>query len=364
MDTKITAHQLFTFAALSILGGSLLVISSTVTAVAKQDVWLSALVTMGFGLLMMWVYCFLGTRYIGLTLIGITQKIFGKWIGRIVSAAYLFYFFTLAYGVPWWIGSFGAHTMHETPVPVILLPYVIALVIGVYYGLEAIVRTAELAFIFVSVLFVISIVLVLPHIKIGNLLPVFESGAMPILKGAYVISPFIVFTGVALLMIFPNNVNDMKNGKKALVKGFLWCSTVEFVTILVSVLVLGNVVVAKSSFPTILLAREINIGTVLTRLEYAISSMWTVTEFMIGMLFFYITIKGVSELLGLKDHKKITVPFGLIVLLYAWIIYPSSIEVANWLTVGFMPHATLFGFVIPALMLFVYLIKKWVFKKA
>lgn len=361
MDTKITVHQLFTLAALSILGGSILVISSTVTAVAKQDVWLSALVTMGFGLLMMWVYCFLGTRYEGLTLIGITQKIFGKWLGRIVSAAYLIFFFTMSYGVPWWIGSFGAHKMHETPVPLILLPYVVALVIGVYYGLETIVRTAELAFIFVSVLFAISIVLVLPNIKIGNLLPVFEGGATPILKGAFLLCPYIVFVGVGLLMIFPNNVIDTKNGKKALMKGFLWCSTVVFVTVLVSVLVLGSVVVAKSSYPTVLLAREINIGTVLTRLEYAISSMWTVTEFMIGMLFYYILIKGVSELLGLKDHKRIAVPFGLIILLYAWIIYPSSIEVANWSTAGFMPNATLFGFVLPILMLIVYIVKKRLF---
>jgi hypothetical protein len=30
---------------------------------------------------MMWVYCYLGTRFDGLTLIGILGKLFGKWPG-------------------------------------------------------------------------------------------------------------------------------------------------------------------------------------------------------------------------------------------------------------------------------------------
>lgn len=362
MENKIiTSHQVFTFSALSILGGSLLVISSKVTAVAKQDAWISVLVTTAFGLLMMWIYCFLGSRYEGLTLIGITYKVFGKWIGKIVSAAYVFFFFTLSYGISWWIGSFGAHAMPGTPVPVILLPYVVAMVIGVYYGIEMIVRASELFFVFVTVLFSLSIIFVLPNINIKYIMPIFDNGINPILKGASLLSPFIVFPGIALLMIYPHNVDDIKNGKKAILKGSLWCYTVVFVTILVSILVLGSVVVAKSSFPTILLAREINLGTVLTRLEFAITIMWTVTEFMIGMMFFYVCIKGLSELLGLKDHKKIAAPLGLIVLLYAWIVYPSSIEIGNWMTVGFIPHATLFGFVLPVLMLIVYLVKKRIF---
>lgn len=361
MDTKITSHQLFTFSALSILGGSLLVVSSSVTAVAKQDAWISALVAMAAGLLMMCLYCYLGSRYKGVTLIGIPQKIFGKWIGKIVAAGYVLYMFTTAYGVPWWIGNFGTHTMHETPVPVIIMPYAIAMVIGVYYGIEAIARASELFYIFVTILFVGSIILVLPNATPEYITPILDNGILPILKGSFALAPIIIFVGIVMLMIYTNNTEDIKSGWKAIMKGYLWCSTVVLITILVSVLVLGSAVVAKSSFPTVLLFREINVGTVLTRFEYAISIMWTITEFMVGILFFYTCIKGLSELIGLRDHKKIAAPMGLFILSLSWSVDPSSIEQADWNAFGFNPHSTLFGFILPVLMLIVYIVKKRLF---
>lgn len=358
MDKRnITSHQLFTFSSLAMIGGSILVISSTLATVVKQDAWMSVLLTIAFGLTMMWVYCFLITRFSGLTFIGVIKKILGKWVGGAVSIAYVFFFFTMAYGIPWWIGTFGAHVMHETPLPVILLPYVAALVIGVYYGIEAVVRASEILYVIITTLLISMFLLVLPNVKLNYILPMYENGIIPILKGAFLLAPFIVYPAVALLMIFPKNCDDIAGGKKALMKGFLWCGIVTFITLIISLLVLGTPIVAKASFPTILLAREIRIGIVLTRLEYIISTLWTITEYMIGIMFFYVFIRSLSELLGLKDHKKIVLPVGLIVLVYSWAVYPSSIEEMNWIFVGFVPNSTIFGFVLPVIMLLVYLIR-------
>lgn len=365
MDTKvITSHQLFTFSALSTLGGSILVISSTIAAIAKQDAWISPLVTMAMGFVMMWIYCFLGSRYQGLTLIGIVQKIFGKVIGKIVAVAYIVFFFDTAHRIPWYIGSFGAHVMHETPVPVIVIIYMVVLVIAIYYGIEIFARASELFYLFVTTVFLISIILVLPNVNIQFVMPVLENGITPILKGAVLLSCYTSIQNITLLMIYPVNVDDQKNGMKAIFKGFLWANTVVFITILVSILVLGTAVVAKSSFPTILLAREINVGLLLTRFEYAISIMWSVSEFVIGILYFYACIKGLSELLGLKEHRKIVAPMGLIVLLYAFIINPSSIDQANYIPTIFLPLFIQSGFVLPVIMLIVYMIKRKILNKA
>lgn len=362
MDKKvITSHQLFTFSALSTLGGSILVISSVITAVAKRDAWLSVLVTMLFGLLMMWIYCFLGTRYHGLTLIGITQKIFGKWLGKIVSVGYLSYLLTTTYGIPHFIGSFVSTALTATPVSLIILPFVAGLVIAVYYGIEAFARASEIFFIFFTVLFLISIILVLPNLNLNYITPVLENGVTPVFKGAVILSGYISIQNITVLMIYPSSVDDYKAGGKAFVKGFLWANTVVFLVILVSILVLGSNIVANSAFPTILLAREINVGTVLTRLEYIISILWVVSEFGIGILYFYSLIKAFSELLGLKDHKKIVAPIGLIVLLYSFIVYPNALQQSNWAITGFTPHVILYGFILPVLMLIVYLVKKQFF---
>jgi spore germination protein KB len=357
-DVKITNHQLYTFTALSTLGGSILAISSTIAAVAKQDAWLSVLVNTAYGSVMICIFGYLGIRHQGLTLIGIIRRIFGKWSGSILAAAYVFFMFKTAMDVPWFIGSFNANYMHEMPPAVINMLYVAALVIAVFYGIEAVVRASEMFYVFVTFFFIASIVMVIPNAKLDYMLPVFENGFSPILKGSVFLSSFITFTVISMLMIFPKHVEDRRAGNRQLFKGYIWANTIVFVTIFVSILVLGSDVVARSSFPTVLLAREISIGTVLTRLEYFISIMWTVSEFMVGVLFFYSAVTGLSELLGLKNHKKIVVPMGLIVLLYADIQWPNSVEQASWLVEVWTPHVIVFGAVLPLVMFFVYLFKK------
>lgn len=356
-ELKITNHQLFTFTALSTLGGSILVISSTMATVAKQDAWISVLVNTVYGSLIIGVFCYLGSQYPGLTLIGIIKKLFGKWVGWIIAAAYVFFIFKTAMDIPWFIGSFGARAMPETPPIVINLLFMAALVIAVIYGLEAFARASEIFYFFVTALFIISIILVVPNAKIQYIQPVIEKGFSPILKSSVFLAGFISFPVVTMLMIYPKYAIDIKKGRGALYKGFLWANAVVFVTILVSILVLGSVVVSKSSFPTVVLAEEIRIGTVLTRLEYIISIMWTVSEFAIGILYFYCTITGLAELLGIKDYKKIAFPIALIVLMYADIAWPNSIEQANWFVEVWTPHVIVFGAILPLIMLIICLVK-------
>lgn len=354
---------MFTFTALSTLGGAILVISSSLAAVAKQDAWLAPVAAMLYGLPLIGLFCYLGGRYPGLTLIGIAKRIFGKWLGTIVSVGYVIFFISTGFNIPWYVGTFSAHTMHETPIPVILVLFIVALVITIYYGIEVIARASELFYIFVTILMALSFILVMPNIHIEYIRPVLENGVTPIMKSSVLVSAFIVFPVITILMIFPSHTNDVKAAQKAILKGFLWAVAVVFATVLMSVLVLGSGVVANSEYPTILLAREINIAIVLNRLEYAISIMWLVSEFFIAALYFYASIKGLSELLGLENHKRITAPMGLIALLFSWLNYTSSTQQANWIVTGFIPHSIFFGAIIPLLMFLIYKFKQYAFKQ-
>ncbi len=104
-----------------------------------------------------------------------------------------------------------------------------------------------------------------------------------------------------------------------------------------SVLILGSALTAKASFPTLLLAAEINVGAVITRLEYILTIIWLFTQFMIELAFFYSGITALSELLGLKDHKKIAFPFGLVALVFSGIIFPNTLYQGNWVNTVYTP---------------------------
>ena len=356
---KITNFQLLSLTANCTIGGSIIVISSLMVAIAKQDAWLTAIITPVFGALVMWIYWLLGSRYPGMTLIGIIKKVFGKWIGSLVAAGFVFYCLMDLPRAIWLVGNFvTVQALPETPEYVINGLFVIAVVIAVLYGIETIVRASEFFLYFSSILFLLAMVLVLPNAKIENLQPVLEGGIIPILKSSVFLSSLIIFPVILVMMIYPININNISEARKAILKGNLWGSFIVFLTILMSILVLGTTIPAKAQFPSYILAEEINVSMIFTRLDFLIAGAWILTHFFIPVLWLYAGALGLSELLGLKDHKKIVLPLGLITLVMSGVVYPEQIYRGNWDTSVWAPYSATYGLILPVLLLVVSLIRK------
>ncbi|ADK16932.1 Spore germination protein YndE [Clostridium ljungdahlii DSM 13528] len=361
---KITNHQLFSLATSIAFGGSVLIVPALVASIAKQDAWITSLLTPAFGIPIIWIYCFLGSQYPDMTLVGIIKKIFGKWIGLIVAGSVVFFYLTIAYHLPWYIDNFiTTQVMPQTPAYIISSLFVIAVVIALLYGLETFARASEIIIYFTSILFFLAMILVLPNAKIENIQPVFENGIIPILKSSVFLSCFLTFPLITLMMIYPINLNNISDGKKSLFKGYLWGAFMIFITNFMSILVLGSGITAKEQYPTYLLAKEINVGIVFTRLEFIIAAVWIVTLFIIGVSFFYAGIVGLTELLKLQDYKKIVMPLGLIVLVMSEVVFPDTIYQANWVNFIWTPFSITYGLIVPTLLLFVFFIKKWISKE-
>lgn len=357
-NRKITHHQLFKINAMLSLGGSILVIGSTLAGIAKQDTWIVPIISTIFGFLVMLIYYYLGSRCPGMTLIGMSKKIFGKWLGFIISVCYIFVFLTSAAEVPWFISSYIGRWLHETPAYFINILFVAGVIIAVLYGVEAIARASEIFYFFVTVLYVLFVIMIAPNIKPVYFTPILAGGFSPVLKGSFFLSCYITFSAINVMMIFPYYVNNVPESKKALMKSQLWAGLISFLNLLLTILVLGYAMTAKSSFPTLLLAGEIRIGEYLTRMEYIISITWLVTTFMISLAFFFSTVTSISEVIGLKDQKKIVLPVGLIVLILSKVVFPNALYQANWDNMVYAPLITTFGFIIPFVMMIVYCIKK------
>jgi spore germination protein KB len=361
--TKITNHQLYSLTANGAFGGSVIVIASAIAAIAKQDAWISALLTPVIGMPVVWIYWYLGSQYPGSTFVDIMKKIFGRWIGWVAAASYVFLCLNIACHLLWYVGNFlTTEAMPETPPYVISLVFVIAVVIAVLYGIETIARASEIYIRFVIILAVLTVLLVSPKIKFENLQPVLENGMIPIFKGSYVLSCFTVFPVITMMMIYPANTEKIQEAKKSLLKGLLLASFITFILILMSILILGSKITASSQYPTYLLAKEIDLGIIFTRLEFVVGAIWIVTQFMIGLLFFYAGATGLSQLLGLKDHKRIVMPLGLITLVMSGVVFPDVIYQASWVNLVWLPYITTHGLILPLLLLLVHLIKKRMLK--
>lgn len=336
----------------------MLICPTIASGVAKQDAWLSAVFASLFGVLVIWIYWFLGSRYPSETLIGVVKRIFGKWLGTIVATGYVVQFLSLTFALPWFVGDFTtSEATTQTPAYVIVLFYAIAIVIAILYGLETIARATELLAVFALGLFCIAMLLVSPNIKFENMLPTLENGIAPVLKGAVLLSFFMTFPAISTNMIYPKNIKDVHGAKKSFFYGYFLDSVMVFISIFMCILVLGSNITAFSQYPTYFLAKEINLGSIVSRLEYMIAAVWIVTEFMIALLSFYACIIGISQLLGLKDHKRLVLPLGILVLLISPDYFPNEVYQVGWVITVWGPFTILFDFMIPVLMVFVYLIK-------
>lgn len=361
--TIITNNQLLSLVANATIGGSVLVITSLITSIAKQDAWITVLVTIVFGMPVIWVYWFLGSQYPNMTFIEILKKIFGKWIGLIVAGSFVYLCLTVSYQLPWYIGNFmNAQAMPETPAYVINTVFIIGMIIGVFYGIETIARASELFLYIASIFTILAMLLVSPNASFENLQPFFEKGIIPNLKGSVFMLGINTFPLIPLMMIYPNNTKNISEAKKSLFKGYLWAGLMMFIVTFMSILVMGSGITSITKFPMYLLAKEINIGNIFSRLEFLISASWIITLFMLSILFFYAGVIGFSQLFGLKEHKRIVVPLGLILTVMSGVVFPTAQYEVKWVSFAWTPYITTFGLIIPMLLVLVFWIKKWVVK--
>lgn len=348
---KITDHQLTALTANGAVGGSLIITSAAMAGVAKQDAWLAALAAPVFGSMVLWIYFKLGTRYPEMTLIGMIREIFGRWAGVPAACAYLLYFFLASSHIPWFVGDFAGHIMHETPITVINLVFIVMVVTALWYGIETTVRTTELFFWFVGVLFILAMALVAPQSKIDYLLPVLENGPAPVLKGAVLLSSYVAFPLVTLMMIYPKHTSQSRPAGKAIFKGYLWASAIDFTAIFFTILVLGHIITADQQYPTYSLAKEIDVGGIFSRLEYLISIIWIMTEFVVAFLYAHAAVTGLAELLGLKNPRKILVPLGFLLLAFSEVVFPDTVYQANWSRQTWIPFSMTFSVLLPGILL-------------
>lgn len=358
MKTKISNHQLFALAANFAIGDTIIASSSSVAALAQQDAWIVALITPVIGLPFIWLYCYLGKLYSGKTLIDMIESAFGKWFGWIISAIFVTFICLLsAWQVVSYIGNFiQTEYMTETPLYALNLLLIVALVVGMLYGLESIARSAEVFVVLVIILMMVALALNLKNINVENLFPIFEEGIAPTLKGTLFSSVFLTWPFIILLMVYPSCTEQTSKTRKALFLGYLLGAVVNFVCTIMTIMVLGSTITARSLYPTYLMAKEINVG-VITRIEGVVSFSWILTEFIRTILYFYAGTIGLCQLFKIKNHKRLILPLGLVTLIYSGVIYPTAVYQAKWDTTTWVVSILTFGVILPILILAVTKIK-------
>ncbi|MGG3800577.1 GerAB/ArcD/ProY family transporter [Metabacillus fastidiosus] len=356
---KISATQLSVIIILYIVGTSILLAPSLLVSFAKQDAWISAIIGVGVGLFFILpLYNGLGKLYPNMTLVEYSEEILGKWFGKTVSFFFFIYLMILCALVLRNIGDFMAtQILSETPPLAVYIFFISIVIMGARLGLEPMARAAEIFIPFVILLSFFFMIFISPQAKIENIQPMLGNGIIPVLKAS---GPFIVFPFLELivfLMIFPS-LNRSQDFKKASSIGILIGGTIIVITITLSILVLGSDITESQIYPTYSLAKKINIGDFLTRIEVIIATIWFFSIYIKLTVCFYGAALSLSQVLNLKEYRTLTYPLGIILIILSIIISPNIVYELKEIPKTMRLYTLTFGLFFPLLLITVGFMRK------
>ncbi|MDQ6418797.1 GerAB/ArcD/ProY family transporter [Paenibacillus sp. LHD-117] len=246
---KINGRQLAIIAAYLTLGDSMLILPPIPVHEAKKNAWISSLLGLAAGLLVILLLCAVGKLYPLLTMVEIQEKLFGKWLGIAVSLFFLFYLFS----------SVSAHVR-----------------------------------------------------EIGNFMTTQMLPETPLL---------------ALLILYGG------------------------------IIVLAVRFAARNLYATFAMAKKIDIGQFLQRIEVILAFMWLLTTYFKTAIYFYAFHVAFAQVFRLRDYKGLTLPFGMLMVFYAIIVSPNVVHINNFVT--FWPYFDFtFSVVVPLLLLAAYAVRR------
>lgn len=359
MTTKISVYQLFASMVLLGLGSSVLFF---LTPDAKQDAWLAVLIFITAGILLQLLYTELYYQYPNDTIVTYLPKIFGKFIGSILSILYILYFTYIAGRV---VRDFSELilivSLPDMSLPVIAIIFVVIFVYGAFSGIENISRAAQLIlpiFIFTTIISWILLYATPYTVKFHNLKPILENGITSIIKDSWLLITFPYGETVLFTMLY-SSVNESSKVRKASLLAVIFLGIVLSLNTIMFLVTLGVTSASKSLFPLFETMRLITLGF-LDRLDILIIIIMIIGGFFKVSLFTYGAMLGTAQLIKLKSPQSLAIPFGIAIVICSIFIaknYPQHIMIGLKWTPLYI-HLPL-QVVVPTLALLVHYLKKY-----
>lgn len=335
---------------LTIMATVILFVPGITAQKAKQSAWLVPLVSSLAGFFTLWLTWKLGQRFPQKTLPQYSTIILGKFLGKALSGAYVFFLLILNLLVVREFTDFLNDTlMPNTPNLVFMLAVMLVGGYGAYKGIEVIARMTQ----FVMPLFIFSLLaligLALQCFNWGNLLPFLEGGMKPIVLAS--ISPASWYGETVILVLLLPLVNKPLEVKSKGVFAILGVAVLLSLETLVTTAALGAELPGNLLFPFWYLARFIDIGNLGFRIETLIVILWITGIVTKVALIHYLICLTTAQTLGLKSYKGVVIPAGLILVLAAKYIVMNTLELSEFLGQVWPPFALVFELLFPLILL-------------
>lgn len=353
---RISAFQLGLLNITMIIATADVFLPAFVAREARQDSWIAVIIGTIASLIVANVIITLGLRHPEKTLSQYCCDILWKPLGIIVALLYLLMYLIIAYGsarelAEIFITSFNpnAPTSFYSIVIILVSAY------AVKKGFEVIARINDILLpIGLFVLFFIAVVNI-PKMDMKNYLPVMYNGIYPSIRGAILISSFILET-VILLQFIPF-VRDKNNIRKYINTSIIIVGLGLLLGVL-TIAVLGVAVTEKMLFPALQFVRVASIGRHITNLDISIMVVWFSGIYIKIATTYYAVVLAIAQLFNFKTYKNMIIPVGLLIIAFSIYNAKNTAEVVHFIHHIFPMLMISMGVIVPTLLLIASFVKK------
>ncbi|KRG12733.1 GerAB/ArcD/ProY family transporter [Lederbergia galactosidilytica] len=323
---KISPTQLFVLILLFELGSALLYPIGTD---ANQNAWLAILIAMVGGFAIFLIHYALYSYYPDQLPTTYTQKILGKFFGKIASFLFMLFIMYLAARA---LRDFGEMlAIIGYPRTPLIINHFILILVAIYAvrkGIEVIGRTGEILFAFIYILAIFGFIFIIASdlIHLNNLKPFLEDGILPVIKVAFTHVVFFPFGEVFVYaMIFPY-VNKPKKIKKAGLLALLLIGINLAISTAINISVLGYTKIERTQFPLLNTIQAIEIAEFLQRLDIFFMLSIIILGFFKVAIYFYVVVIGVADLFKVKESSQLAVPLAFVIIFLSIVVANNSLE--------------------------------------
>jgi spore germination protein KB len=285
------------------------------------DMWTATVFSILQGCIMMFITALVIRRTPDLDFIKLTEKMAGKWAGKIV-ALIVFVFFTGAFFSV--MITYLYHLMdYFLPEMPAFIFFLVALLVGVYAVFSGIEVMGRLAFIGVFFILVLNIMLLFGSFQffdIRGLLPILESGFLPTLWASRQNDTDWAMATMTAGMILPH-IKDHKIWVKSGVGGILLGGLFVLQWPILEAAVLSPEVTRQYIVACMQMARSAHIGLFIQRYELFMIAFFAFSLLVQISMCLYCASEAASAIFSLKSHRTAIIPVGLVLNAVAyWVI--------------------------------------------
>ncbi|NLV89007.1 MAG: GerAB/ArcD/ProY family transporter [Tissierellia bacterium] len=312
MKEQVSTRQMIYVLVLNRIGTIITIMSIIHMGPGNQDIWIMMILSTFYCLLFNLPFLFLSMRFSKSSIIGYMEKIFGKFIGKILGVAYGLFFMRIAILYYYIEIQMIRTTFMEELSPIIIVT--VLMIVSIYIasrGFEVSVRTIEFFGPIVIGSIIFYIVLGFNNIDLTVLLPIYQDSSLASLSMGALEASLIFTDPVILSMNFPS-LSNKKDAGKIIVISKIFSQLIIILMLIATQVSLGVEQARHSNFPFLTYVRLVRTYSIFERIEAVFLITWIIIVTTRVVSYLYISGKAFKEVFNKKDIKPFIYAVGII----------------------------------------------------